>query len=257
MRKVFTVFLLGLLLFGLASCGGGNSRSFVRIVHASPDAGALNITIGGTTLSNVGYGTGSNYFTMAPGSSIAFQVKQVNPTPGAAAIPIDTHITLAEKTYYTITVIGLIGDTNVSPPVPATVTILQSTDDHSAPATGQVKIRALQADPYFHVVPIDSGPMDVYISAPTDSLNGTVPTFSGVNFQTMTSLVSLTVPTTNGLLRIRVAPAGDTNPNADSFLDTGIAGVTFKALQVRTFVILDAPPKGSNQYQGVFLNDLN
>ncbi len=256
MKKVLTVSWLGSLLFVLASCGGGNSRSFVRIVNASPDAGAIDVTIGGTTLSSVAYATGSNYFTMTPGTGITFKVNQ----HGQTAFPINTQITLTGKAYYTIAVVGLVGSTTTIPPVPATLTILQSVDDHSAPAAGNVKIRVLQADPYFHKAPSDSGPVDVYITPPANTLNGTIPTFngsgSGVNFQTMTSFVSFPILATGDPgLRIRVAPAGDTNPDADSFLDSGT--VTFKALQVRTFVILDAPPAGTGLYQGVFLNDLN
>jgi hypothetical protein len=251
MRKVLTVSLLGSLLFVLGSCGGNGARSFVRIVNASPDAGALDISIGGTTLTNVAYATGSNYFTMAPGSSIAFKVNQ----HGQTATPLNTQITLTDKTYYTIAVVGLVGSSTAVPPVPSTITIAQSVDDHSTAAAGDVKIRVLQADPYFAVP--NSGKVDVYVGDPTANLNGTIPNFSGVSFPSMASFVSFTVPTTNGLLRIRVAPAGDTNPDADSFLDTGTAGTLFKALQSRTFVILDAPPAGSNQFQGIFLNDLN
>jgi Domain of unknown function (DUF4397) len=247
MKKVFTVFMLGSLLLIVASCGNSGSRSFVRIVQASPDAGAVDITINGSkVLSGVTYGTGSNYFTVAPGNNIKFQVSNTT---------IDTQISLVDKAYYTISVVGL-----ATGPTP-TVTIVQSVDDHGTPAAGRVKIRVLHADPNYPEVGGGPSAVDAYVSIPANNLNGTPATFPTVNFQTMTSVVNLPVPTdvstTSGNLRLRVAPAGDGNPDGDSIAGWDSGSVLFASGQIRTFVLLNNPAGTPFPNQLLILKDLN
>src|SRR5260221_1577553 len=99
-RKVLTVLVVGSVLLVLASCGNSSKRSFVRIVHASPDAGTIDVTINGNKiLTGTAYGTGSNYFTVAPGTNISLKIAQ---TSGTISTLIDTKIGLVDKAYYTI-----------------------------------------------------------------------------------------------------------------------------------------------------------
>ncbi len=252
MRKVLTVLLVGSLFLVLASCGKSSTRSFVRIVNASPDAGSIDITINGNkVLSGAAYGSGSNYFTVAPGTNIDFKID----TTGTNPIHFDTKIGLVDKSYYTIAAVGLTAS-------PSTFTILQTVDDHSSPGSGDMKIRVLQLDPIFHVNPGDVGPVDAYVTIPTATLNHTPPNpnFPDVAFQVPTSFVSVPVPTTDGNLRIRVAPAsvtGDTDPDHTNLLGWDSQTVTFKAGQVRTYVLLNNTTGTPYPNQSLMLKDLN
>ena len=255
MRKALSVLLVGSALFVLGSCGGSGRRSFVRIVNAAPDAGTIDVTINGNSiLTGMAYGTGSNYFTEGPGTDISLKIVAAGAVGGSATL--DTKIGLTDKVYYTIAVVGLTV-------APSTFTILQTEDDHTAPAANDVKIRVLQLDPLFHADPGDSGPVDAFITpagtlAPPP-LNGLNPDFLDIAFQSTPSWVSVAVPTDGNLL-IRVAPhpiAGDTDPDTTNLQGWDSQKVLFKAGQVRTYVLLDNPTGTPFGQQSIFLNDLN
>ena len=247
MRKALTVLVLGSTLLLMPSCGGSSRRSFVRIVNAAPDAGALDVTINGNKiLTGMAYATGSNYFTEAPGTTISLKIAN------SAGTLLDTKIGLTDKVYYTIAAVGLTA-------APSTFTILQTADDHTAPVSTDVKIRVLQLDPLYHVIPGDSGPVDAYITPPINTLNGTNADFTDVAFQSTPGWVSVKVPT-DGNLRIRAVPAastGNTDPDHTLIQGWDSQTVLFKAGQVRTYVLLDNPAGTPFPEQSIFLNDLN
>ena len=119
MRKALTVLVVGSALSVLASCGS-STRSFVRIVNAAPDAGTIDVTINGNKiLTATPYGTGSNYFTEAPGTTISLKIVSSGGVNGSTSATIDTTIGLVNKAYYTISVVGLTV-------APSTFTILQT-----------------------------------------------------------------------------------------------------------------------------------
>ena len=251
MRKVLTVLLMGSILFVLASCGS-STKSFVRIVNASPDAGAIDVTINGNKIAtSLAYGAGTNYFTLTPGTNIDLKID----THGAVVFPFPTKITLLDKTYYTIAAVGIVGDpAHLPQPIPSTFTILQTTDDHTAPGSTNVKIRVLQLDPYSDAM--NPNPVDAYITPPATPINNTAPNFSNLTFQSPASWVSVPFPT-DGNLRIRVAPAGNTNPDGSNLPGWDSQTVLFKAGQVRTYVLLNNPAGTPFPNQSLMLNDLN
>ena len=264
MRKALSVFVLCATLLVLASCGN-NPRAFLRIVHAAPGAPgttpttpSIDVSIDGNkVLSSVAYSTGSNYFTVTPGS----RHLQMN-ISGDKTFFIDTTINLATKTYTTMTVVGEFGTPAPPLPLPPAPSIVTSADDHGAPAAGQVKIRVMQALVGYPapLPPAVPSPVDVYITTFGAFLNGNppTPTLPSVNFQTTTAYVSNAV----GDLQIRVvAPAGcgisvvPCNPDNNVLIDSGKITFTDKK-QLRTYVLSDqAPP--SAQFQGFLLSDLN
>jgi hypothetical protein len=273
MRKALSVFVAGAALLISISCGN-NPRASLRIVHAAPGApGAPNtpptapidVTIDGNkVLSNVAYSTGSNYFSVTPGS----RHFQMNVT-GDKTFFVDTTINLTDKTYTTMTLVGEFGMVPFPNPIPPAISIATSTDDHSVPAAGQVKIRVMQAavgydlpvppppPPQPNLIP---APVDVYITAFGTLLNGNppTPTLPNVSYQSTTAYVSKAV----GDLQVRVvAPAGcgitinPCNPDNNIIIDSGKVTFTDKK-QLQTYVLTDqAPP--SAQFQGFFLHDLN
>jgi hypothetical protein len=246
-RKALTVLVLGSTLLLMPSCGGSSRRSFVRIVNAAPDAGALDVTINGNKiLTGMAYATGSNYFTEAPGTTISLKIAN------SAGTLLDTKIGLTDKVYYTIAAVGLTA-------APSTFTILQTADDHTAPVSTDVKIRVLQLDPLYHVISGDPGPIDAYITPFGSSLNGTNADFMDVTFQATPGWVSVKVPT-DGNLEIRAVPAastGNTDPDHTLIQGWDSQKVLFKAGQVRTYVLLDNPAGTPFPEQSIFLNDLN
>ncbi len=245
MRKVLTVFVVGSLALVLASCGSTSRRSFVRIVNASPDAGTIDVTLNGSKfLSGLAYGSGSNYFTVAPGTNLDFKIDRSSVTTGS----FDTKITLVDKAYYTISAVGLVGS--------STFSILQTVDDHSAPGSGDVKIRVLQLDPNFHVTASDSGPVDVYITAPALPLNGTTTTFSDLTFGSPGNYASVKVPT-DGNQEIRVAAAGDPDPNGSNLKGWDSQTLALTAGQVRTYILLENTTGTPFPEQSLLLKDVN
>jgi hypothetical protein len=246
-RKALTVLVLGSTLLLMPSCGGSSRRSFVRIVNAAPDAGALDVTINGNKiLTGMAYATGSNYFTEAPGTTISLKIAN------SAGTLLDTKIGLTDKVYYTIAAVGLTA-------APSTFTILQTADDHTAPVSTDVKIRVLQLDPLYHVISGDPGPIDAYITPFGSSLNGTNADFMDVTFQATPGWVSVKVPT-DGNLEIRAVPAastGNTDPDHTLIQGWDSQKVLFKAGQVRTYVLLDNPAGTPFPEQSILLNDLN
>ena len=269
MRKVLSVSAIGAILLILASCGS-TSRAYLRIVHAAPGSTgnpaspSIDVTIDGNkVLSSVAYATGSNYFSVSPGS----RHFQINLT-GDKTFFIDTTINLTAKTYTTMTLAGEIGAVAFPLPIPPVPTIVTSTDDHGAAAAGIVKIRVMNAavgydlpipppPPQQQLVP---APVDVYITTFGAVLDGQHPTLPSVNFQTTTAYVPIAV----GDLEIRVVvPAGcgsdplTCNPNnaGNILIDSGKVTFTDKK-QEQTYLLTDQTPP-SPFFQGTLLPDVN
>jgi LPXTG-motif cell wall-anchored protein len=107
----------------------------VRVIHASPDAPAVDVFVNGTkALTNVPFFTASDYLDLPAGS---YRV-QVAPTgqPASAAV-IDATATIEAGKAYTIAATG---------PV-ASITPTVIVDDLSAPAGGNAKIRVYHFSP--------------------------------------------------------------------------------------------------------------
>ena len=180
-----------LLLF-LAACNDSNNNpppatptSRVQVLHASPDAPAVNVSIGSTTISNVDYKSGSAALVVNAGSA-AVKVDGIVPGGTATVIgPVD--VNFMEKTLYSILAIGDV----------ATIHPLILEQPDTAVASGSVRLRVVHAAPMAPRV-------DVYLTAPGADLSGAAPvgTFSfGEN------LGPVEVPA--GSYQIRVTAAGN------------------------------------------------
>jgi hypothetical protein len=111
------------------------------------------------------------------------------------------------------------------------------TDDNSAPASGDFKIRIVNASP-------NLGPADLYIVTPGIALTTVSPTLSNVGFGSTTSYQSLTA----GNYEIELTSVGQ----KFAVVDTG--SLTFSSGQVRTFVGLNNPSGG---FTYAMLDDVN
>jgi LPXTG-motif cell wall-anchored protein len=127
------------------------------VVHASPDAPAVDVWVNGSVaFSNAPFQGITDYAELAPGS---YQV-QVSPTGATEPIVIDANLDLAADTDYTVVAVGELA--NIEP--------LVLIDDNSAPAAGKAHVRFVHASP-------DAPAVDIAVA------NGGPVLFSNVPFK--------------------------------------------------------------------------
>lgn len=145
--KDYTVLAVGLLEDGSLSLlplednnatpAAGNAH--VRLIHASPDAPAVDVAVAGTdtlVFSNVSFGEVGAY-TPVPAGTYDLEVRAAGTS--TVALPLDG-VALADRTVYSVVAVGLLGDgtLNVVPLVdaePSTAAPAPTTAPH-APTTG-------------------------------------------------------------------------------------------------------------------------
>lgn len=204
---------------------GPEGQARVRVVHASPDAPAVDVLVDdAAALSNVDYLTASDYVELADG---AHNVK-VN-AAGTSTTVIDADVDLADGTDYTVIASGLLE--SIQP------IVLE--DDNSTPAAGTAGVRAIHGAPSAPAV-------DVYVTAPGADLEAASPALSNVAFGDVADY--LEVPA--GDYQVRVTPAGTKTVVIDS------GALTLTSGQVRTAIAVDAPGGGA-PFDLLILDDLN
>lgn len=127
--------LLALAMVPAAFAQSGNAM--VRVVHASPDAPAVDVYVDGNqVLTNVPFFTASDYLSV-PAGEHRFQV-----TPTGASIDqavIDATATVAAGQAYTVAAMGLVADGSLGPVI--------LSDNLAAPAAGKAHLRVVHASP--------------------------------------------------------------------------------------------------------------
>jgi LPXTG-motif cell wall-anchored protein len=135
MKRLFlisAVLVLSLVLATSALADAHEAR--VRVVHASPDAPAVDVWVNGSVaFSNAPFQGITDYAKLEPGS---YQV-QVTPTGATEPIVIDATLDLATQTDYTVVAVGQLE--NIEP--------LVLVDNNSAPAAGKAHVRFVHASP--------------------------------------------------------------------------------------------------------------
>lgn len=187
----------------LAACGDDDNvfvaptpsvgEGVVRVLHASPDAPAVNVLVDGTeVLSAVPFETGSGNLTLAEGT---YSVQVDALTPGGAVTvlgPLDINVT----TNFATDIIAA-GAT-------ASIEALGFTRANTAPPTGSVRVSVIHAA-------AGAPPVDVYVTEPGADLSASAPLGS---FAFRESLQPAIVPA--GDYQIRITPAGTTTVVFDS-----------------------------------------
>jgi len=215
-----TTMVIGATIF-TAGCGD-NGHAQLRVVHASPDAPNVDVLVDGkAVLTNVAYETASNYLTVSAGS----RKIEVRAT-GTSQDVINATVSLSRNKYYTVLAVDKV----------ASISPLVLTDDNTAPASGQIKLRLVHASP-------SAGPVDIYVGAPGAGVGGT-PTLTNVPFKAASDY--LAVPA--GSYQVYITQTGDKTIQFDS----GV--LSLSAGQIRTAVALDAPGGGLT---AIVLKDLN
>lgn len=135
MKKFLTlsaVVVLSLALSTAVFAQDGTAR--VRVVHASPDAPAVDVWVdGNVAFSNAPFKGITDYASLAAGT---YNV-QVTPTGETTPVVIDADLDLAAATDYTVVAVGQLA--NIEP--------LVLVDNNSAPAAGKAHVRFVHASP--------------------------------------------------------------------------------------------------------------
>ena len=226
----FSLFLVALALVTSTTlfttgCGDNSGRARLRVVHASPDAPNVDVTVDGkTVLTNVPYETASGYLTVGSGSrKIAVRAT------GASQDVINATVNLTNKKDYTVLAADLLA--NISP--------LVLTDNNTPPTAGNIKLRLVHASP-------SAGPVDIYVGAPGAGVGGS-PTLTNVPFKGFSDY--LEVPA--GSYQVYITPTA----SKTIAIDSGVLAIT--AGQIRTAIALDVTGGGAVQPTPLLLSDLN
>lgn len=135
MKRLFIVSAVLVLSLALAvSAFAQSDQARVRVVHASPDAPAVDVWVNGSVaFSNAPFKGITDYAGLDAGT---YNV-QVSPTGATEPIVIDADLNLAAGTDYTVVAVGQLA--NIEP--------LVLVDNNSAPAAGMAHVRFVHASP--------------------------------------------------------------------------------------------------------------
>jgi len=200
----------------LAACGDDNNtpaaQGTLRAIHLSPDAPAVDVLVNGNqALANVSYLTASDYLAV-PAGTVNVRVEPV----GTDVAAIDADVTVAQDKEYTVLAVNDVAD--IEP--------LVLTDDNTAPAAGQARVRIVHGAP-------SVGAVDVYF-APTGGAFGQ-PSLVGLPFKGVSSLNgSQYVPVPAGTYDVKVTPTGQPDVAAISQTLTIPAGAVVTAVAVES-----------------------
>lgn len=211
------------LLLGCGGGGGSSSQTQIRAMNAVPDQTSINFLLDGSNIaSSVAYGAANNYSATKSGS----RHLQVQPTSSTTTI-VDQTINLAGGTNTTI----------VAANFSSNGTAIVLTDDTTAPTTGNIKLRVVNASPGL-------GTTDVYVVPPNTNLNTVAPSVNALGFQSASNYLSLAA----GSYFIAFTPQGS------KFAVLFAGPFTFSAGQNRTVVGIN---NSSGGFTTATLNDLN
>jgi hypothetical protein len=197
-RRLRYVMILATLILGLmalAPTSGSAADAMIRVVHASPDAPAVDVYLNGQrAIADLNFTEGTTY-TAVPAGSYKVQVFPAGTGPGGKAV-IDATLDLKGGTAYTVAAVNVV----------AKIEPLVITDDLTAPAAGKAHIRVVHASP-------DAPAVDVAVKG------GPVP-FKNAAFKAATPYT----PVDAGTYQFEVRPAGTTQAVLTTDPTTLVAG---------------------------------
>lgn len=187
MKNTITFPMLLLSAAVLTACGGSSSSdddAYVRVLHASPDAPAVDVLIDGkAVLTNVSYQQGSDYLKVGDGTrTVALRVH------GTDTIALEADFALADDNYYSI-----IAQNNVAS------LELEALNDTERRNNGSNDVTVVHASPA-------AGDVDIYVTAADATLPAN-PTLDNVSFDQNATLEEIAAG--NYQVRITASTATD------------------------------------------------
>jgi hypothetical protein len=183
-RRIRFAAILATLMLGLLAAvpaAGANADAMIRVVHASPDAPAVDVFLNGQrAISNLKFTEGTTYAAV-PAGSYRVQVFPTGTGPSGTAV-IDANLPLAGGTAYTVAAVNVV----------AKIEALVLTDNLAAPAAGKAHIRVVHASP-------DAPAVDV-------AVKGGPVAFRNAAFKAATAYAPLDA----GTYQFEIRPAGTT-----------------------------------------------
>jgi LPXTG-motif cell wall-anchored protein len=226
MKRVFAISLVLVLSLALATSAlAQDDMARVRVVHASPDAPAVDVWVDGSiAFSNAPFKGITDYASLGAGT---YNV-QVSPTGATEPIVIDADLDLAAGTDYTVIAVGLLE--NIEP--------LVLIDNNAAPAAGKAHVRFVHASPDAPAVDIavaNGGPI-LFSNVPFKGVGDYLPVDAGTyDLEARiagTETVALSVPgvtleegtvyTIFAMGLVEGEPALTAVPSADASYDVGL-----------------------------------
>ena len=214
-----TLALAALSIFA-TSCGS-SSQSQVRVVHAIPNGPALDVNINATKVfTNIAFGgvqPTPPAYTKAASGSVTIQAYDTGTTTNPIFGTNGVTASLSSTSQYTIILAGFLNSTGNAPAA------LQITDNNTAPTSGNVEFRIIDASPS------SPGTVDVYIVPPGANINQVnPPTIQGLTYQQASTYQSMAAATYS----VIVTTSGSKIP----FISQDY---TLVAGQIRTLVLVD------------------
>jgi uncharacterized surface protein with fasciclin (FAS1) repeats len=199
--------------------------SNVRAIHASFDAPAVDVLVNGKpAFENLSFGTATPYATVPYGS----QQLKVN-VAGTSTTALQAILWFSRNMDFTVIALNPVADIDA-------LVLNDSADGNAKPGAGKSKLRLVHAAS-------QAGTVDVYITAPNDSIANVDPTISNFMFKANTKYLEVN----SGEYRVRItAPHSKT-----AVIDTG--AVTLPSTGVFTGVALD--PIGSSSFRALLVQD--
>jgi hypothetical protein len=177
--KVLACSLVLLVALVTASCGSGSSSqnsstAQIRIMQGASDLGNVDVQINGNSVANnLGwrqtFPTKTTTYTGVQAGSVHYQEFATGTTSPAL---VDTHLSVSPNTFYTVITAG-----EESSGLLGTILL---TDDHVAPASGQLRLRFVNAASAV-------GPIDLYLPAAGNGGLPTSPSVPALGFKSATS----------------------------------------------------------------------
>ncbi len=221
----------GLLLSlpGCAMVSGTPNLAQIRLIDASPDAGALDVYQGNGVLAyNLGLGTTTSYVTVTPGTySIAVD------TAGTRQQLVAASGTFTTNSQYTV----LIGNYSNS----LSETILK--DQTTAAPTGQISLRVLDQS-------TRAGAVDLYLVASGSTIVATKPILTNVTFGSNTGYFNQP----SGTYTLIALPTGTVPTTSTSTSYTG-SSVVYSTGTAKSIILIDQQLATTPGLQVIIAND--
>lgn len=227
MKRLLYVCAAALAAVGLAMAQDSNAR--VRIVHASPDAPAVDIYVnGGIVLENLPFREYSEYLSL-PAGTYTVEIK----VTGTSTVVKQLSVPVQAGKDYTAIAVGYAGGNQPG------FDVMLLEDDNSAPADGRIKLRVAHTAPGAPAV-------DIYVTTPFETLMGKEAVLKNVPFKAASGYLSVPI----GMYQARVAVAGTKTIAIDSHRLVTWGGM------IRTIIAVDNKGGGA-PFDLILLPDRN